>query len=170
MISGGRYQRLGNLVTIRKLRRACPKFQAWLASQPDSHARLFFTMDVTEPTFSRRRWFVTALGTTSAMLVVATAGCSTSSTSSAANKKKSRSAKRDGKRPKGPKTMGNLLVEGYIADLKAGPAQKRVEAAQELSNMGANAKQALPALESLVKNSDAKVREAAAQAIKAIRK
>ncbi len=66
--------------------------------------------------------------------------------------------------------MGNLLVEGYIADLKAGPAQKRVEAAQELSNMGANAKQALPALESLVKNSDAKVREAAAQAIKAIRK
>jgi HEAT repeat protein len=36
--------------------------------------------------------------------------------------------------------------------------------------MGANAKQALPALESLVKGGDAKVREAAQQAIKAIRK
>lgn len=66
--------------------------------------------------------------------------------------------------------MGNLLVDGYIDDLKSGPAAKQVAAAQELCNMGAGAKKALPALESLTKNGDAQVREAAQQAIKAIRK
>jgi hypothetical protein len=119
-------------------------------------------MTAPETTSSRRRWFVAALGATGG--IVLGAGCS-----SAANKK-TRSARREGKRPKGPKTMGNLLVEGYIADLKAGPAEKQVTAAQELSNMGAGAKQALPALESLAKNGNSKVREAAQQAIKAIRK
>lgn len=124
-------------------------------------------MAAAEPTVSRRRWFVAALGATGGIALGA--GCSTAS-KSAAVKKKSRSAHREGKRPKGPKTMGNLLVEGYVADLKEGPAEKQITAAQELSNMGAGAKQALPALESLAKNGDAKVRAAAQQAIKAIRK
>jgi hypothetical protein len=124
-------------------------------------------MAAAEPTVSRRRWFVAALGATG--VIALGAGCSTATKAGAA-KKKSRSAYREGKRPKGPKTMGNLLVEGYIADLKDGPAEKQVAAAQELSNMGAGAKQALPALESLAKKGDAKVRDAAQQAIKAIRK
>ena len=103
-----------------------------------------------------RRWFVASLAVGS--LVVA--GCSNSA------KKKARG----GNRPKGPKTMGNLLVDGYIADLKTGPAEKRIAAAKELGNMGASAKQALPALEALAKDGNAKVREATQQAIKAIRK
>ena len=106
-----------------------------------------------------RRGFLTAISVAGAVLVGAAAGCSSS-------KKKAR----NGKRPKGPKTMGNLLVDGYIADLKKGPANKQIAAAKELGNMGASAKQALPALEPLLKDGDAKVREAAQQAIKAIRK
>ncbi|MFM7291857.1 MAG: hypothetical protein ACKOWG_14945 [Planctomycetia bacterium] len=128
-------------------------------------------MTAAEPTPSSRRRFVAALGAAAAALGAAVVGCSTSSKKSAgSSKKKSRTAHRDGKRPKGPKTMGNLLVDGYIDDLKSGPAAKQVAAAQELCNMGAGAKKALPALESLTKNGDAQVREAAQQAIKAIRK
>ena len=107
-----------------------------------------------------RRGFLTAISVAGAVLVGAAAGCSS------AKKKKAR----NGARPKGPKTMGNLLVDGYIADLKTGPANKQIAAAKELGNMGASAKQALPALEPLLKDGDAKVREAAQQAIKAIRK
>ena len=107
-----------------------------------------------------RRGFLTAISAIGAVLIGTAAGCSGS------KKKKAR----NGARPKGPKTMGNLLVDGYIDDLKKGPATKQIAAAKELGNMGANAKQALPALESLVKGGDAKVREAAQQAIKAIRK
>ena len=107
-----------------------------------------------------RRWFLTAISAAGAVLIGAAAGCSSST------KKKAR----NGARPKGPKTMGNLLVDGYIDDLKKGPAKKQIAAAQELGNMGASAKQAIPALESLAKGGDAKVREAAQQAIKAIRK
>ena len=106
-----------------------------------------------------RRWFLTAISAAGAVLLGTAAGCSSS-------KKKAR----NGARPKGPKTMGNLLVDGYIADLKKGPANKQIAAAKELGNMGASAKQALPALETLLKDGDAKVREAAQQAIKAIRK
>jgi hypothetical protein len=105
--------------------------------------------------------FLTAIGAAGAALVGAAPGCSSS-----AKKKKSR----NGTRPKGPKTMGNLLVDGYIDDLKKGPAKKRIDAAKELGNMGASAKPAIPALESLLKDGDAKVREAAQQAIKSIRK
>jgi hypothetical protein len=108
-----------------------------------------------------RRGFLTAISVAGAVLVGAAAGCS-----SAKKKKKAR----NGARPKGPKTMGNLLVDGYIADLKKGPANKQIAAAKELGNMGASAKQAIPALEPLLKDGDAKVREAAQQAIKAIRK
>ncbi len=66
--------------------------------------------------------------------------------------------------------MGNLLIDSYIDDLKTGPAEKRIDAAKELGNMGAGAKPALPALESLVKDGNTKVREAVQQAIKSIRK
>jgi hypothetical protein len=107
-----------------------------------------------------RRWFVTAIGTAGAVLIVPFTGCSK------ASKKKAR----NGTRPKGPKTMGNLLVDGYIDDLKKGAAKKKINAAKELGNMGASAKEAIPALEALVKDGDAKVREAAQQAIKSIRK
>ena len=106
-----------------------------------------------------RRWFLAVVGVAGAVLASGAPGCSNSA-------KKAR----NGNRPKGPKTMGNLLVDGYIADLKKGPANKQITAAKELGNMGASAKQALPALESLLKNGDAKVREAAQQAITAIRK
>jgi hypothetical protein len=107
-----------------------------------------------------RRCLLTAISAAGAVLIAAAAGCSSST------KKKAR----NGARPKGPKTMGNLLVDGYIADLKKGPAKKQIAAAKELGNMGASAKSALPALESLVKAGDAQVRDAARQAIKAIRK
>ena len=106
---------------------------------------------------SRRR-FLAAFGTAACVLAAFPAGCSKSAKKNA------------GKRGKGPKTMGNLLVDGYIDDLKKGPAKKRIGAANELANMGAGAKQALPALESLVKDGDAQVRQAVQRAIKAIRK
>jgi hypothetical protein len=93
-----------------------------------------------------------------AILIIHVTGCSK------ASKKKAR----NGDRPKGPKTMGNLLVDGSIDDLKKGPAKKQINAAKELGNMGASAKEAIPALEALVKDGDAKVREAAQQAIKSI--
>jgi hypothetical protein len=108
-----------------------------------------------------RRGFLTTISAAGAVLVGTAAGCSGS--------KKTKKAS-NGARPKGSKTMGNLLVDGYIDDLKKGPAKKQITAAKELGNMGASAKQALPALESLVKDGDAKVREAAQQAIKSIRK
>ncbi len=127
-------------------------------------------MTAAEPTPSSRRRFFAALGSTAVTVVAAAVGCSSAAKSTGAAKKKARAAHRDGKRPKGPKTMGNLLVDGYIDDLKSGPASKQVAAAQELCNMGAGAKKALPALESLTKKGDAEVREAAKQAIKAIRK
>jgi len=101
---------------------------------------------------SRRAWLVAVV------CVVAGAGCSKGK------------AKRGGNRPKGPKTMGNLLVDGYIDDLRKGPADKRITAAQELGNMGAAAKDALPALEALAKDGDAKVRTAVQAAIKAVKK
>jgi len=106
---------------------------------------------------SRRTWIVVAL------CAAAGAGCSSS-------KKKSRSAKRGGNRPKGPKTMGNLLVDSYIADLQKGPLDKKLSAARELGNMGAGAKDALPALGALAQDGDAKIREAVQRAIKAIKK
>ena len=114
--------------------------------------------------YSRRR-FVTAIVTAGAVLVVPFTGCSSSTKKNSAKKKD-----HHGKHPKGPKTMGNLLVDSYIADLKKGPAKKQIDAAKELGNMGASAKQAIPALESLLKDGDAKVRAAAQQAITSIRK
>ena len=113
---------------------------------------------------SRRGWLAATIGLGSTILV-AGIGCS-----SATKKKKARGTGPNANRPKGPNTMGNLLVDSYIDDLKKGPADKQISAAQELGNMGASAKQALPALQRLVKDNNAKVRAAAQQAVKAIRK
>lgn len=94
-------------------------------------------------------------------LLVAATGCS--------SEKSSRSGGRS-RRPKGPKTMGKLLIDAYVADLKKGPPEKKISAAQELAAMGPNAKAALPALQSLSADKDTKVSAAAKAAIKAIKK
>jgi hypothetical protein len=74
------------------------------------------------------------------------------------------------KRPKGPQTMGNLLLDSYIDDLKSPQADKKIRAAQELGMMGSDAKKALPALESLARDKNPQVSAAAKQAVTAIRK
>ena len=104
----------------------------------------------------RRAWILGSL----ALL----AGCSASKRTG----KKSRG--RADRRAKGPKTMGNLLVEGYIADLRNGSTESRITASRELANLGGSAKAALPALKPLVKHADAKLSAAATAAIKAIEK
>jgi HEAT repeat protein len=68
------------------------------------------------------------------------------------------------------KSMGALLVDVYVADLEKGPDAKRIKAADELANMGSAAKRALPALEKLARSADESVRDAAARAIRSIRK
>lgn len=112
-------------------------------------------------TLPRRRWLACVAGTA---LVSAAIGCSGSKV------KKAGRSSRANKRSKGPKTMGDLLVGEYIADLKNGPAEKQVAAAKELGNMGSGAKQALPALEALAKDGSPAVRDAAQRAIREIRK
>ena len=66
--------------------------------------------------------------------------------------------------------MGNLLLDSYIDDLKSPQADKKIRAAQELGMMGADAKKALPALESLARDKNPQVSAAAKQAVTAIRK
>jgi hypothetical protein len=109
------------------------------------------------PVMRRRGWMLLSL----ALLT----GCS--------GTKKKKTAKRPsgqaGKRKK-PKTMANLLIDGYIADLKQGPVAKQITAARELGNMGATAKSALPALEPLARHADANLSKAAKQAIQSIKK
>lgn len=104
-------------------------------------------------------------------LLLLAAGCSSQSKSSKAKSRsgESRSAGRS-RRPKGPKTMGNLLVDAYVDDLKKGPPQKKIAAAQHLAAMGPNAKAAIPTLQSLAADSDASVSAAAKDALKAIKK
>lgn len=100
----------------------------------------------------RRSWL--------ALAVTLAAGCSSA---------KAR-AKAKARKPKGPATMAGLLVDGYIADLKAAAKEKRIQAARELAGMGAEAKKALPALEAMAADKDAAVSEAAERAIAAIRR
>jgi len=106
----------------------------------------------------RRTWMVA--------IVAIAAGCSS-------GKKKSKSSAASGprgKRPKGPPTMSNLLVDGYIADLRSDSAEKRIKAANELGNMGSTARPAVAALEKMVKDSNRQVSAAAKAALSAIRK
>ena len=104
----------------------------------------------------RRTWMLAGL----ALL----AGCS------AAKRTAKKARGKADTRPKGPKTMGNLLVEGYVADLKNGSTESRITAAKELANLGSSAKAALPALKPLAKHADAALSAAATAAIKAIEK
>lgn len=90
--------------------------------------------------------------------------------SSATKKRKSGSTTGRKRMNRGPQTFGNLLVAGYMDDLKSGPAEKKIAAARELGNMGADAKPALPLLEKLGSDKNAKVSAAAKSAAAAIRK
>lgn len=103
----------------------------------------------------RRTWMLAGL----ALL----AGCS-------ASKRWPKKPRLARKQPKGPKTMGSLLVEGYIADLRNGSTESRISAATELAKLGASARTALPALMPLATHADAKLRAAAVSAIEAIEK
>lgn len=103
-----------------------------------------------------RRFFLTAA-------CLACAGCSSKVA-------KPGSAKARSKRPKGPKTMGNLLVDAYVDDLKKGSPEKKVSAAKELAALGGNAKAALPTLQSLASDKNPQVSAAAKKAIQAIKK
>lgn len=109
------------------------------------------------PVMQRRGWMLL-------LLAVAT-GCSATKKGKAAKKSSGQAGKR-----KKPKTMADLLIDGYIADLKQGPVTKQITAARELGNMGATAKSALPALEPLARHSDSDLSKAAKQAITSIRK
>ena len=102
-----------------------------------------------------------------AMLLTAV-GCSGKSTKSRAKTTKSSRPAR--KHPKGPKTMGGLLLDAYIEDLKSPAGDKRINAARELANMGPNAKKAVPLLEKMATDKDGKVSAAAKQALVSIRK
>jgi hypothetical protein len=113
------------------------------------------------PAMHRRGWLLLSLGLLT--------GCSGTKKGKAAKKSRSQSSGQAGKRKK-PKTMANLLIDGYIADLKQGPVAKQITAARELGNMGATAKSALPALEPLARHADASLSKAAKQAIQSIKK
>jgi HEAT repeat protein len=73
------------------------------------------------------------------------------------------------KRPKGPQTMGNLLVDAYIADLASPQLDKRLRAARELGNMGGAAKKAVPAIEKMARDTNPQASAAAKEALAAIR-
>lgn len=108
----------------------------------------------------RRFWLST--------IVVLVAGCSSKGGTSGLDRLPAGTG--GAKRAKGPQTMGNLLLASYVEDLKSPTAAKRVKAAQELGNMGQGAKSAIPALEKLTSDKDAKVSAAAKSALANIRK
>jgi len=113
-----------------------------------------------------RRLFVTSLF---AIALAAPAGCSGKKNVSGGLDRLPAGAPA-AKRPKGPQTMGNLLLDAYIDDLKSPQADKKIRAARELGMMGADAKKALPALEALARDTNPEVSAAAKQAVTAIRK
>ncbi len=119
----------------------------------------------------RRHWLVA--------VTLMAAGCSSSGTtkkkkspkSSSAGKPRRSSPSSGIKRMQsGPQGFGNMLVSSYIDDLKKGSADKKIAAARELGNMGGGAKEALPALKSLVADPNAQVSAAAKAAVAAIEK
>lgn len=103
-------------------------------------------------------------------LFVAAVGCSSGKSSrKSSGKSSSKSARKSrGRRAKGPQSMGGLLVNAYVDDLKNGSPEKKVSAARKLAEMGSNAKAALPALQSLTSHANPQVASAAKSAIKAI--
>jgi hypothetical protein len=76
---------------------------------------------------------------------------------------------RAAKRPKGPQTMGNLLLDSYIEDLGGHSVENRLRAARELAAMGGDAKKALPALEKMAADRNPQLSSAAKEAAAAIR-
>jgi hypothetical protein len=109
---------------------------------------------------------ITLVLAVSAVIAVVLPGCSKGPTSGLDALPRSRAATR----PQGPQTMSNLLLDSYIEDLGSGQLDTRLRAARELGNMGADAKKALPALEKMAGDKNAKVRDAAKEAIAAIRR
>lgn len=107
----------------------------------------------------RRRSLFTLLA---GPLLVAGASCSET--------KKPRKGPPGANRPKGPQTMGNLMVDAWKGDLADKSPEKRIRAAQELGNMGSAAKSALPALQKMAGDKNPKVAAAAKAAITAIGK
>ena len=101
--------------------------------------------------------------------LAAASGCSET-------KKKSRSGPQGpkgppgAKRPKGPQTMGNLMVDAWKQDLADTSPDKRIRAARELGNMGSAAKSALPALQKAAGDKNKDVAAAAKAAITSIGK
>lgn len=65
--------------------------------------------------------------------------------------------------------MTGLLVDEYIKDLKGSDARKRITAARELGALGAEARKAVPALETMAAAKDREVRDAATRALESIR-
>lgn len=119
----------------------------------------------------RRRHWLTAV----ALLAAGCSSSTRSSSSSSAKKKKTskKPVKVSAGRKRmnaGPQGFGNVLVPSYIEDLKSGSPDKQIAAADELANMGSNAKEALPLLEKLASDSNAKVSAAAKAAAAAIKK
>jgi hypothetical protein len=109
------------------------------------------------------------------LLFVATAGCAESKKTkrpqlprmSGSPQTSSRPA---AKRPKGPQTMGNLMVDAWQNDLGDTSPAKRIKAARELGNLGSSAKSALPALQKAAGDTNKDVAAAAKAAITAIGK
>jgi hypothetical protein len=109
---------------------------------------------------------ITLLLTVFAISGALLSGCSKATKSGLDTLPRSRAAKR----PQGPQTMSNLLLDSYIEDLGSGQLDARLRAARELGNMGADAKKALPALEKMAGDKNAKASGAAKEAIAAIRR
>lgn len=103
----------------------------------------------------RRQWLV--------MVALVAAGCTP------AKKGKKKVSGRE-RLHRGPQGFGNLLVSGYIDDLKKGPAAKRITAANQLAKMGDEAKAALPALEKLTRDKNPDVSAAAKAALTSLKK
>jgi hypothetical protein len=74
-------------------------------------------------------------------------------------------------RSRGPQSLEGLIaMDQYITDLDNESAARRIEAAKRLGAVGPSAKTALPKLEKLAADGDAKVAAAARDAIKRIKR
>ena len=136
---------------------------------PKSPPQLRFQVAQMPPAHRRRFVSRCPIAVVLAVLTVVSCtlpGCSKASKSGLDALPRSRAAKR----PQGPQTMGNLLLDSYIQDLGSGQLDTRLRAARELGNMGADAKKALPALEKMAGDKNAKASGAAKEAIAAIRR
>jgi HEAT repeat protein len=119
-----------------------------------------------------RRTLLTLL---SCLLVLVSAGCGESTKTKRAQLPRlpgspQSSPRQAAKRPKGPQTMGNLMVDAWQKDLADASPDKRIRAARELGNMGSSAKSALPALQKAAGDPNKDVASAAKAAMTSIGK